>query len=145
VTVRIPPGADDGDTLTVTGRGLPGAAGGPPGDVVIETHLRPHPHFRREGMDLHLTLPVTLFEAYAGASVDVPTPDGSVKLKIPPRSSSGVRLRLRGKGVARKKAKGDLYVELQVKVPERADDALTQALEAASTLYDQPVRKGVAL
>jgi DnaJ-class molecular chaperone len=145
LTVRIPKGADDGDTLSVKGRGMPGPHSGPRGDVVIETRVRPHPHFRRDGLDLHLKLPVTLFEAYAGASVDVPTPDGNVKLKIPPRSQSGSRLRVRHKGVARKHARGDLYVELQVRVPDGADAELVAALERASTLYEQPVRQGVQL
>jgi curved DNA-binding protein len=145
VTVRIPPGADSGDVLTVKGRGLPGPAGGPPGDVVIETRVRPHPHFERDGLDLSLKLPVTWFEAYAGATVDVPTLEGSVKLKIPPRSQTGSRLRLKGKGVARKGKRGDLYAELVVRVPDRADEQLLRALERTSDLYEQPVRAGVSL
>lgn len=145
LTVRIPPGADDGETLTVKGRGMPGPGGGPRGDVVIETRVRPHPHFRREGLDLFVTLPVTLHEAYAGGHVDVPTPDGNVRLRIPARSHSGTRLRLRNKGVSRKGARGDLYVELSLRVPDQADAELVRALEAAATLYGRPVREGVAL
>jgi DnaJ-class molecular chaperone len=80
VRVRIPPGADDGSIIRIAGKGAPGTRGGPPGDLVIETAVRPHPLLRREDLDLYLTLPVTLDEAYNGASVEVPTFDGPVML-----------------------------------------------------------------
>ena len=145
ITVRIPPGAEHGSVLTVRGKGGPGRNGGPPGNLVIETLVRPHPHFRREGLDLSLTLPVTLAEAYSGASVAIPTLDGSVQLKIPARSQSGARLRLRGKGVARKEERGDLYVELSVRLPDQADDTFATAVAAASSLYSEPVREEIRL
>jgi molecular chaperone DnaJ len=145
VTVRIPPGAENGSRLTVKGCGAPGRGGGPPGDLIMETRVRQHPHFRRTGLDLHLTLPVTLPEIYGGASVEVPTADGPVQLKIPARSQPGARLRLRGKGVARKKERGDLYVELDLKMPDGDSPALEEALKLSSDLYSEPVRKGVHL
>ncbi len=145
VNVRIPPGAEDGSRLTVKGRGAPGRGGGSAGDLIIETQVRPHPFFRRTGLDLHLSLPVTLSELYDGASVEVPTVDGPVQLKIPARSQPGARLRLRGKGVARKQARGDLYVELELKMPDRDSPALAEAMRAASELYSEPVRRGVRL
>ncbi len=145
VTVRIPKGAAHGDRLTVKGKGLADPRGGPPGDLIIETLVREHQHFRREGLDLHLTLPVTLAEAYNGASVDVPTPDGNVKLKIPAGSQTGSRLRLKEKGVPRGKQRGDLYVELRVMLPDQADETLAAALDASSSLYSTPVRQGIAL
>jgi curved DNA-binding protein len=144
--VRIPPGADDGSKLRVAGRGAPAFGGGPPGDLIIETHVRPHPFFRRHGLDLVLRLPVTVGEAYGGASVEVPTPDGPVILRIPPRSQVGTRLRLRGKGVARGARKGDLYAELDVRMPDRDDARLAEALEqTAAAAYSQPVRRGLKL
>ncbi|MEZ4327955.1 MAG: J domain-containing protein [Polyangiales bacterium] len=145
LTVRIPPGAEDGSVLTVRGKGGLGRDGGPPGDLVIETHVRPHAHFRREGLDLHLTLPVTLAEAYNGASVAIPTLEGSVQMKIPPRSQSGAKLRLRGKGVTRKEEHGDLYVELSVRLPDRADEDFARAVEASNALYGAPVREEITL
>jgi len=145
VRVRIPKGADTGSTLRVPGKGSPGAGGGPPGDLVIETIVRPHPFIRREGLDLHLTLPVTLSEAYNGGSVDVPTFDGNVSLKIPPRSPQHAKLRLRGKGVQRGNDRGDMYVSLDVRMPDRADDSLADALRAADALYSRPVREAVTL
>jgi DnaJ-class molecular chaperone len=145
VRVRIPPGADTGSVIRLAGRGSPGPRGGPPGDLVIETEVRPHPVLRRDGLDLYLTLPVTLDEAYNGASVDVPTFDGTVVLKIPPRSQNHARLRLRGKGIERKSTRGDLFVELDVRLPDRHDDALAAALKASAALYTRPVREGLTL
>jgi curved DNA-binding protein len=143
--IRIPPGSDEGSELRVRGKGAPGRNGGPPGDLIIRTRVRPHPHFRREGLDLHLKLPVTIAEAYAGTSVDVPTPDGPVRLKIPPRTQQGARLRLREKGVAREGRRGDLYVEIDVRLPDRDDAALAEALAGTDRLYDRPVREGITL
>jgi curved DNA-binding protein len=145
VRVRIPPGADTGSVIRLPGKGAPGPRGGPPGDLVIETEVRPHPLIRRDGLDLYLTLPVTLDEAYNGASVDVPTFEGTVVLKIPPRSQNHARLRLRGKGIERKSTRGDFFVELDVRMPDRADDALADALRAAGALYAKPVREGFTL
>jgi curved DNA-binding protein len=145
VRVRIPKGADTGSTLRVPGKGSPGRNGGPPGDLIIETILRPHPVVRRDGLDLYLTLPVTLSEAYSGASVNVPTFDGPVVLKIPPRTQQHAKLRLRGKGVPRKDSRGDMIVELDVRMPDRADDALAEALRDTDKLYTKPVREGLKL
>jgi curved DNA-binding protein len=145
VRVRIPPGADNGSVIRLAGRGAPGPRGGPPGDLVIEFEVKPHPLLRREGLDLYLTLPVTIDEAYNGASVDVPTFEGTVVLKIPPRSQNHARLRLRGKGVERKSTRGDLFVELDVRMPDQADDALAAALRAGAKAYSKPVREGLTL
>ncbi|HET9624937.1 MAG TPA: DnaJ C-terminal domain-containing protein [Kofleriaceae bacterium] len=145
VRVRIPPGAETGSVIRLTGKGGPGRGGGPPGDLVIETEVKPHPVLRREGLDLYLTLPVTLDEAYNGASVDVPTFEGTVVLKIPPRSQNHARLRLRGKGIARKTTRGDFFVELDVRMPDQASDALAAALKASTAAYAKPVRDGLVL
>jgi DnaJ-class molecular chaperone len=145
VRVRIPAGAETGSTIRLAGKGAPGVRGGPPGDLVIETEVEPHPRVRREGLDLHLVLPIDLDEAYNGASVEVPTFGGPVMLKIPPRSQNGARLRLRGKGVPRKDQHGDLIVELDVRMPDRTDDALADALRASKADYAHAVREGVTL
>ncbi len=145
MTVRIPAGAEDGSRLVVKGRGAPGPGGASAGDLIIETRVRPHPHFRREGLDLYLTLPVTLDEAYNGADVEVPTPDGPVKLRVPPRSQQGHRLRLRGKGVTRGSQRGDLYVTLDVRLPDRDEPELSEALRRGRSAYSEPVRKGIQL
>ncbi|CAN5543263.1 DnaJ C-terminal domain-containing protein [soil metagenome] len=115
VTVRIPPGAAEGSRVRIAGQGAPSSNGGPPGDLLLTIHVEPHPQFRREGDDLHLELPLTVTEAYFGAKVRVPTVDGGVTLKVPPKTAAGSTMRLRGKGVARKgKEAGDLYVRFQL-------------------------------
>lgn len=145
VRVRIPAGADDGDELRVRGKGAPGSHGGAPGDLVIRTVVRPHANFERHGLDLQLRLPITLGEAVRGGPVSVPTPTGVVQLKIPPRSQQGAKLRLKGKGVSRGKETGDLYVLLEVRLPESDDPALTTLLSEADRFYASNVREGVAL
>jgi curved DNA-binding protein len=145
VRVRIPSGADDGSVIRIAGKGAPGVGGGPPGDLVIETSVRPHPHVRRDALDLYLTLPVTLDEAYNGASIDVPTFEGTIVVKVPPRSQNRTKLRLRGKGIPRKDARGDFYVELDVRMPDKTDDALAAALRASNAAYTTPLRQEIAL
>ena len=145
VTVRIPPGADQGSRLRVSGHGEPGAGGGPPGDLVLETVIRPHPYFRRDGRDLTLRFPVTVDEAYNGATVEIPTPTGKVSLRIPEHSQQGNRLRLRGKGVTRGKQTGDLYVELEVRLPDGGDSKFAEAARAASAAYTKPLRDDLHL
>jgi curved DNA-binding protein len=145
VRVRIPPGADTGSIIRLTGKGMPGRQGGPNGDLVIETEVRPHKFLQRNGLDLSLALPVTLAEAYNGASVEVPTFDGPVMLKIPPRSQAGAKLRLRGKGIARKDQRGDFYAVLDLRMPDREDEALAAALAKSTEAYSAPVRKELAL
>ncbi len=143
VTVRIPPGADDGSKLKVSGQGSPGAGGN--GDLLIETRVRPHPHFQRQGLDLQLKLPVSIDEAYNGASIEVPTPDGNVSLRVPPRSQQADKLRLRGKGIQRGSERGDLYVELDVRLPDKEDEALAEAMKSAKAAYSKPIRDGIRL
>ena len=145
VDIRIPPGADDGSELRVRGKGGPGVGGGPPGDLLIRTEVEPHAYFTRDGLDLTLRLPITFREAYSGASVSVPTPTGNVQLKVPPRAQNGSKLRLRGKGVSRGSNSGDLYVELQVRVPDAAAEALESALRDSDALYTKPVREEIRL
>ncbi len=145
VRVRIPPGADTGSVIRIPGKGAPGGRGGPPGDLVIETSVRPHPWLRRDGLDLSFKLPIDLDEAYNGASIEIPTFDGNVVLKVPPRSQAGAKLRLRGKGIKRKEVRGDLLVELDVRMPDQADDELAAALRASRAAYSAPVRQELTL
>ncbi len=143
LTVKIPPGIEDGQRLRLKGQGAPGLGGGPPGDLYVTVHVRPHPLFRREGLDVHLDLPVTVREAMFGAEVEVPTLSGPVRLKVPRGSQSGRRLRLKGKGIeGRHGARGDLYVRLQVRVPspDADEEAARQAVDALERLYGEDVR-----
>jgi curved DNA-binding protein len=131
VTVRIPAGAAEGSRVRIAGQGGPSPNGGPRGDLVLTLHVRPHPHFRRDGDDLHLDLPITLAEAYHGAKVKVPTVDGAVTLKVPARSQSGTVVRLRGKGVTRKgRPAGDLYVHFLVQIPTEGGTEVDKLVDA---------------
>jgi curved DNA-binding protein len=136
VTVRVPPGAGDGDKVRVAGHGAPSHAGGPPGDLVITVRVNPHRFFERDGLDLYLNLPITVAEAHRGAKVRVPTPDGPVTLSVPKHAQSGQEARLKGKGVKRAGKQGDLYVRFLVKLPAQDSPAIDEAvatLEAAMT------------
>jgi curved DNA-binding protein len=144
VTVRIPAGVSDGGRVRIAGQGgkIPGAE---PGDLLLTVKVRPHQHFRREGEDLHLDLPVTLIEAYEGAKVRVPTPDGEVSLKVPAHTQSGNVARLRGKGVQRKgKPPGDLYVRFLIQIPTSDEPDVKKAIESLRDSIPDP-RVGISL
>jgi curved DNA-binding protein len=139
VPVRIPAGANEGSRLRIPGQGAPGGFGGPAGDLRITVHVNPHPLFKREDDDLHLDLPITLAEAYRGEKVKIPTPDGDVTLKVPPRTQTGTMTRLRGKGVARKgKEPGDLYVRFLVHVPTEDDPEVAKAIDLLADKVPDP-------
>ena len=136
ISVKIPPGINDGGKIRLRGQGEPGVSGGPPGDIILTVRAAPHPYFTRTGDRLDIKLPVTLAEAVLGAKVDVPTPYGTIALRIPPRTSSGVKLRVKGHGVKNKDgAKGDLYAEVQIILPEMIPGEL---LEAVRNLESRP-------
>lgn len=114
--VRIPAGTSDGQVLRLRGQGSAAGKGGVDGDALVEIHVRPHRHFKREGQNIRLELPVSLSEAVLGGSIEVPTPGGSVRMQIPAGSDTGTRLRLRGRGVPMHgdHPAGDLYATLRV-------------------------------
>ena len=123
LAVTIPPGVENGSKIRLRNQGHPSPNGGPQGDLILIIKVSDHPHFRRHGKNLELKLPVTIAEATLGGKVDVPTPDGTVSLSIPPNSGGGRRLRLKGQGVATAGGtRGDLIVELQVAVPPELDE-----------------------
>lgn len=132
VSVRIPPGAEDGQILRLRGKGSPGLGGGPAGDALITLALRPHRVFRREGADILVTLPITIDEAILGAKVQAPTIAGPVSLTIPPGTSSGLTLRLRGRGMAKPggAGTGDQRVEVRIVAPPEIDAPLRDFLTA---------------
>ena len=143
--MRIPPGAAEGSRIRIPGHGAQSMGGGPPGDMVVVLHVQPHKWFKRDGEDLRLSLPITLAEAYAGAKVKVPTPDGAVSIKVPPRTQTGAVLRVRGKGVARKgKEAGDLYVELAVQIPTSDSPDVAALIEKLAEFQTDDPRKDIA-
>jgi curved DNA-binding protein len=145
VTVRVPPGAGEGDKVRVAGHGAPSAAGGPPGDLVITVRVGPHPFFERDGLDLHLNLPITAAEAHRGAKVRIPTPDGPVTMSVPKHAQSGQELRLKAKGVKRAGKQGDLYVRFLIKLPAQDSQAVEDAVAALEAAMSGDVRGGLHL
>jgi len=143
ITVRIPPGADNGTKVRVRGKGGEGQNGAPAGDLFLLIEVEPHPHFTRDGDDLHVDLPITLGEAYHGGRIDVPTPTGDVKLTVPKGVQSGQKMRLRGKGVQRKDKPGDLYVTFMVTYPDGDDEAIGEAIETLAEHQGDP-REGLS-
>jgi DnaJ-class molecular chaperone len=136
ISLKIPPGIDDGRVLRLRGQGYPSHAQGPPGDLLVKVHVVPHPHFERRGKNLHVRVPVTVGEAAAGTRIDVPTPSGTVTVRVPPGSSTGTKLRIKGHGVAPKgEAPGDLLVELQVVLPPGLDEAGREMLRKFDQRY----------
>jgi DnaJ-class molecular chaperone len=126
VEVMVPKGVSDGQVIRLRGLGHESPRGGAPGDVLLTLKIAPHERFTPEGSDLRIRLPVELEDAVLGAGLRVPTLTGAVEMKIPPMSSSGRTFRLRGKGLPTKAGQGDLLVSLEIKLPEKPDDALIE-------------------
>jgi curved DNA-binding protein len=146
VTVRIPAGASEGSRVRIAEQGAAGAHGGARGDLVLTIHVTPHPHFRRDGDDLHLDLPVTVAEAFHGAKVKVPTIGGAVALKVPERTQSGSVVRLRGKGVARKgRPPGDLFVHFMVQIPADGGAEVAELIDKLAAHQPDDPRAGIQL
>ena len=140
IQVRIPPGAEDGSKVRVAGKGEAGPGGGPPGDLYVVLQVEPHPYFRRDGRDVILEVPLTIAEAALGTRIEVPTVDGRVTLTVPPGSSSGRKLRLKGRGVASRNgaSRGDQIVVLQIVPPPASDEKARKLLEDLDKL--NPIR-----
>ena len=132
ISVKIPAGISDGKNIRLRGQGEKPPGSGRPGDLLIKVRVAPHPCFERSGEHLEVRVPVTLAEAALGATIDVPTPRGTISLKVPPCSSGGTRLRVKGHGVSAKSGNvGDLFAILQIVLPPtlcQADQELIQQL-----------------
>jgi len=132
--VNIPKGVREGQHLRLAGQGGPGHGGGPAGDLYLEIAFKPHPHFRVDGRDVYLDLAVAPWEAALGATVMAPTPDGGVQLTIPPGSSSGRKLRLKGKGLPGNPP-GDMYAVLGITAPPAESPAAKDAYAALARIF----------
>jgi curved DNA-binding protein len=144
VEVNIPAGVTDGQRIRLAGQGGRGVDGGPPGDLYLVVSIRPDHRYRVEGRDVHVRLPVAPWEAALGTTVPLRTPGGDAKVKVPPASSSGRRLRLRGRGLPNPRGPaGDLFAEVQIVVPPRLTDEERRAFEriAATSTFDPRERR----
>ncbi len=135
----VPAGVADGARLRLRGQGQSG------GDLYVKVHVRPHAYFRREDRDILVDVPVSVSEAILGCKLDVPTIDGTVTISIPPGTSSGQRLRLRGKGLPSPAggARGDQYVEVKVMVPKKPDERSRELIEEFAKRNPQSPREGL--
>ena len=134
MTVKVPKGIKDGQSVRLRGKGKASINGGSAGDLIVTIHVEEDPVYSREGNDLRMTLPVTFAEATLGAKVELPLIDGStVTVKVPAGSDSGRTLRLKGRGVATKKGTGDLLATISVVVPK---DLTPEQLDLIKSLAD---------
>ncbi|MDX1448299.1 MAG: molecular chaperone DnaJ [Acidimicrobiia bacterium] len=141
IRVKIPAGVKDGATIKLPGKGGPGRNGGPPGDLLVNVTVEPHPLFGRKGNDLTITVPITFSEAALGTKIDVPTMDGEVTLKIPAGTTSGKTFRVRGRGVPSGRSKpGDLLVKTEIAVPSKPGRDLKKLLEQLGTYDPEDLR-----
>jgi curved DNA-binding protein len=135
LTVSIPKGVRAGQHLRLAGQGSPGLGGAPAGDLYLEISFIPHPLFRVDGRDVYLDLPLAPWEAALGAAVDVPTPEGTVLLTIPPGSAAGRQMRLKGRGIPGSPP-GDLYVVLAIALPPADSDSARTAYQSMALAFD---------
>jgi len=141
IQIKIPQGIEDGKKIRLRGQGNPSLDGGPDGDLMIKIKSAPHPHFHRQGKRLDVRVPITLTEALSGAKIDVPTPHGTITLTVPPETSSGAKLRLKGQGVrGGKGSPGDLLAELQIILPKNIQAEDREQLESILAKYAENPR-----
>ncbi|HUR34246.1 MAG TPA: J domain-containing protein [Vicinamibacterales bacterium] len=143
VTVHLPPGLHDAARIRVSGKGHDGANGGEAGDLYIAVQVDPHPRFRRDGDDLHLTLPVAIHEAALGAKIEVPSFDGTARVRVPPGTQSGQRFRLseRGAPSPRDGRRGDLVIEVRLVLPALLDERSKELLREFGRINNADVRQ----
>jgi molecular chaperone DnaJ len=143
LTVNVPPGLQDGARIRVPGKGHAGRRGGEPGDLYLTVRVDAHPVFRREGDDLHLVVPVAIHEAALGARIEVSTPDGQARVRVPPGTQSGQRFRVRERGAPsmRDGRRGDLVVEIRIVLPRVLDERSKELLREFGRINADDVRK----
>jgi molecular chaperone DnaJ len=145
LTISVPAGLADGARIRVPGKGHAGMNGGESGDLYVTVRVEPHRLFRRDGDDVHVTVPVAIHEAALGARVEIPSLDGTAPLRIPPGTQSGQRFRLRGLGMPsmRDGQRGDLVAEVRVVLPAALDDRSKELLREFGRINSDDVRKGM--
>ncbi len=140
VSVKIPQGIEDGKKIRLRGQGA-STEDGQKGDLLLTIRVAPHPFFTRRGKNLEVRLPLTLGEAVQGAKVDVPTPWDVISLRVPPRTSSGAKLRIKGHGIHAADGKnGDLFAIVEIVLPDKIDDAALEVIKRLEAEYKQNPR-----
>ncbi|MBR5626882.1 MAG: DnaJ domain-containing protein [Thermoguttaceae bacterium] len=142
IDVKIPAGIESGKKIRLRGMGTPGSQGGKAGDLLLEVHVKEHPWFTRKENNLYVRVPITLKEAALGGKIDVPTPEGEITVTVPPGTTTGTKLRLKGHGI-KGKTSGDLFISFEVQLPKSwspGDQELLKKLDASPAT---PVRSGL--
>lgn len=144
IRVKIPSGIEDGKKIRLRGQHQPGPDAAVRGDILITIRVTPHPWFYRRRNNLHVKVPVTFREAFEGAKVDVPTPQGTVTLRVPPHTSGGTKLRIKGQGVkSAGKPAGDLYAEIHIVVPGESDEESLRLIRDFDLRHPMSPRDGL--
>jgi molecular chaperone DnaJ len=136
LSVKIPAGVDEGDRVRLSGEGEPGVNGGPPGDLYVQVHIKPHAVFQRDHDDLHCEMPVSITTAALGGEIEIPTLDGSARIRVPAETQSGKTFRLKGKGIkgVRSQTPGDLFCHVVVETPVQLTERQRQLLREFESL-----------
>ncbi|MBS7650123.1 MAG: molecular chaperone DnaJ [Candidatus Bathyarchaeia archaeon] len=140
LSIRIPPGVEDGATLRLRGEGDAGPRGSPPGDLYVTVHIRPHPIFERRGADLYCEVPITYTQAALGGKISAPALNGKIELRIPPGTQSGTIFKIAGKGMPKfnEYGRGDEYVRVNVTVPTRLTKRQRELLIELEKTFERP-------
>lgn len=143
ITVGIPAGISDGARIRVPEKGNAGERRGRAGDLYLAIQVAPHDTFVREGDDLHIVVPIGVHEAALGARFEVPAPDGTARLKVPPGTQTGQRFHIRGRGAPspRNGERGDLVVEVRIALPKELDERSKELLREFGRINDEPIRR----
>ena len=141
IEIKIPSGVKDGSRVRIKGRGQ--QSHGESGDLYIVTKVEPHAYFKRDGLDVYVAAPLSLYEALLGTKISVPTLDGPVTMTIPPGTGGGAKLRIKGRGIERAGEKGDQFVEIRVAVPKGLDEEDKAAIEKLAEKHPIDARAGL--
>jgi molecular chaperone DnaJ len=143
LSVKIPAGVDEGDRVRLSGEGEPGVNGGPAGDLYVQVHIKPHPVFQRDHDDLHCEMPISITTAALGGEIEIPTLDGSARIRVPAESQTGKTFRLRGKGIkgVRSHEAGDLFCHVVVETPVNLTSRQKELLKEFEGISDKDVAR----
>ena len=139
LSVKIPAGVDQDDRIRLTGEGEAGVNGGPPGDLYVQVHIKPHPVFQRDHDDLHCEMPISITSAALGGEIEIPTLDGSARIRVPAETQSGKQFRLKGKGIkgVRSQTPGDLFCHVVVETPVQLTERQRQLLREFESISNE--------
>jgi len=139
LSVKIPAGVDQDDRIRLTGEGETGVNGGPPGDLYVQVHIKPHPVFQRDHDDLHCEMPISITSAALGGEIEIPTLEGSARIRVPAETQSGKQFRLKGKGIkgVRSQVQGDLFCHVVVETPVQLTERQRQLLREFESISNE--------